>query len=158
VHPTTVVKVPLRLLRSVFRGVRRVVSGNPEPAPRPTTASAKEPGRAAPPPAPAPPPPAPEPAPEPPRPPRDVSVFVEPTPNPHARKFVCSVRVVERGSRAYDDPTAAASDPLASALFALGDVAAVFAVRDFVTVTRQPSAGWADLEPRVVAVLEEQLR
>ncbi len=39
--------------------------------------------------------------------------------------------------------------PFAAAVFAAGGVASVFGVNDFVTVTRQPGAGW---EPIIAAV------
>jgi hypothetical protein len=44
---------------------------------------------------------------------------------------------------------AAAAIPFAADLFAVGGVASVFGVNDFVTVTREPGADW---EPIIAAV------
>ena len=45
----------------------------------------------------------------------------------------------------------AAAIPFAAAVFAVGGVASVFGVNDFVTVTRQPGADW---DPIIAAVHE----
>jgi hypothetical protein len=51
----------------------------------------------------------------------------------------------------------AARHPLGAALWAIDGVAGVFAVRDFVTVTRTPEASWESLSPRVAAAIVEVL-
>lgn len=154
-HITTVIKVPLRAMRTAYRGLRTLRGVESTDTTTATTAAVSPPE----------PEPTPEPEPEPtpppvveaPREPRTVTVYAEPTPNPNARKFVCSVTVVERGSRAFDDARMASSDPVASALFAVPGVRSTFAVRDFVTVTREPHASWQSLEPAIEAALVEAL-
>ncbi|HEX6135245.1 MAG TPA: NifU N-terminal domain-containing protein [Longimicrobiales bacterium] len=80
------------------------------------------------------------------------------TPNPNAGKFTVGRKVVEgTASRSFHNADQAASDPVASALFELDGVASVFMVDDFVTVTKQPSAEWSDLIPRVTSALERVL-
>ena len=69
------------------------------------------------------------------------------TPNPDAMKFSLDVTLPAMVN--VTDSAAAAGEPFVEAVFAAGGVAAVFAVNDFVTVTRQPGAPW---EPIVDAV------
>lgn len=86
-----------------------------------------------------------------------IQVMVEETPNPNARKFVCGVPVVEKGSLIFNSAQEAAAHPAASALFALGGIRSVFMVKDFVSVTREPAADWDKLAPRIVDVLQAHL-
>jgi NFU1 iron-sulfur cluster scaffold homolog, mitochondrial len=81
-------------------------------------------------------------------------VRFEPTPNPHAGKFSVGRTLVEgRRGETFDSPAAAEGHPIAEPLLREPGVRAVFIVADFVTVTRDPSADWKDLAPRVSAVL-----
>ncbi|HUF49608.1 MAG TPA: NifU N-terminal domain-containing protein [Longimicrobiales bacterium] len=80
------------------------------------------------------------------------------TPNPNAAKFTADVTVVDgKASRSFHNAEQAAADPVAAALFELDGVASVFMVADFVTVTKQPAAAWADLVPAVTDALERVL-
>ena len=45
--------------------------------------------------------------------------------------------------------------PLAQAMFAIPGVRTVFAVNDFVTVTKEDAANWANLTHPIVEALEE---
>lgn len=156
----TYVKLPFRAARASYRLVRDVLApAAPAPAARPPAAQAPV---AAPAPAPVAPPPAPvapvvtaPPAPEPRVP---VAIRVEETPNPDARKFVCSRKLVEKGSLVFNDGASAAVVPFAHAVFEVGGIRTVFATRDFVTVTRMSDApGWRELQPRIEAALRESL-
>jgi len=80
-------------------------------------------------------------------------IETEPTPNPATVKFLPGQTVMEAGTRDFADPEAAEVSPLAEALFALGDVAAVFFGRDFVSVTAGEGVEWRHLKPRVLGVL-----
>lgn len=80
-------------------------------------------------------------------------IETEPTPNPATVKFLPGRTVMEAGTRDFADPEAAEVSPLAEALFALGDVSAVFYGRDFVSVTAGEGVEWRDLKPRVLGVL-----
>jgi hypothetical protein len=85
-------------------------------------------------------------------------VTFQQTPNPNAGKFVVGRPVVEgRASRSFFSADQAAQEPVAAALFRLAGVASVFMVEDFVTVTKKPDAGWAELVPAVIAVIEGEL-
>lgn len=76
------------------------------------------------------------------------------TPNPATVKFLPGQPVMASGTTDFDTPQAAEASPLASALFALGDVAGVFFGSDFVSVTRAPDAPpWHELKPTVLGVI-----
>lgn len=88
---------------------------------------------------------------------RSVSVSAEDTPNPNARKFSCSVKVVEQGSLSFANATEGAKHPIGKAVFAVGGVKTVFAVNDFVTVTKTDDADWASLTPRLTKAIKAAL-
>jgi hypothetical protein len=88
---------------------------------------------------------------------RVVEVTAEDTPNPNARKFSTSVTVVEKGSLSFNNAGEADAHPLGKALWAVGGVRGVFAVKDFVTVTKEEGADWAKLSPKVVKALKKAL-
>ena len=80
------------------------------------------------------------------------------TPNPNAGKFTVGRTLVEgRRGRTFATREDAAGDPLAARLFAERGVASVFVVADFVTVTKDADASWAELAPRVQAALRDVL-
>jgi hypothetical protein len=80
------------------------------------------------------------------------------TPNPNAAKFIVGRTLVEgRHGLTFASAEAAACDPIAERLFAVDGVASVFVVADFVTVTKDAGAAWAELAPRVQAALREVL-
>lgn len=85
--------------------------------------------------------------PPPPPPAPTVSIHAEPTPNPDAMKFVSSVPV----------PALTSNHPLQVALLGLDGVKSVFAIDDFVTITRHPDADWNRLLPPIERVLLDQL-
>jgi hypothetical protein len=84
-----------------------------------------------------------------------VHVELQDTPNPQAMKFIAD-RVINPGpTRSYRsakdlDPEA---DLLAATLFELPGVVGVMLLRDFVTITKRPSARWKTLSPRIERVL-----
>ena len=80
-------------------------------------------------------------------------IRTEQTPNPATRKFLPGQPVMEAGSRDFPDAETAQASPLASGLFATGNVEGVFFGRDFISVTARPGAAWDELEPEVVGML-----
>lgn len=158
----SLIKLPFRVARAGFRLVRDVVApaDAPDDAPagrdEPSAPPAAAPASASPAPAPVAPAAVKAPAPTEPRTP--VAIRVEETPNPDARKFVCSRKLVEKGSLVFNDAAAASETPFALAVFELGGIRTVFATRDFVTVTRSADApSWRELQPRIEAALRESL-
>ena len=80
-----------------------------------------------------------------------VNISVEQTPNPNAMKFTTDTKVADKpmSFMSGDD-----DHPMAGALFAVTGVRSVFAVNDFVTVTKQDKALWADLQGPIIEALK----
>jgi hypothetical protein len=77
------------------------------------------------------------------------------TPNPDAMKFTLDVTLPATFNVTTAD--AAVGNSFAEAVFATGDVVAVFGVNDFVTVTRRQGADWEPLVTAVQAAAEAHL-
>ena len=80
---------------------------------------------------------------------QQVSVRVEATPNPNARKFTLDRELWPGRARTVNSPDEALGLPLAARLLAIPGVKSLFFLRDFITVTREPDADW---EPITAAV------
>lgn len=70
---------------------------------------------------------------------------IEPTPNPNSIKFVLKEALTTGFGRSFDNAEAAASDPLASQLFAIPHVTNVFYQDKWLTVTQDGKASWSEL-------------
>lgn len=83
------------------------------------------------------------------------SVQPSTTPNPDAMKFTLDVTLpgMLNASTASD----AADSAFAAAVLAVDDVASVFGVNDFVTITRVPGADWDPIVDAVRAAAAEHL-
>lgn len=77
----------------------------------------------------------------------------EDTPNPDAMKFVCSRRVVPSGSLSFSNARAGEAHPLGRAIFGVPGVRSLFAINDFVTVTRGSDGDWEAMGPAIEAAL-----
>ena len=80
-------------------------------------------------------------------------IETESTPNPATLKFLPGRAVMEAGTRDFATPEEAEASPLATALFALGDVTGVFFGRDFISVTIAPGAPWSAVKPDVLGIV-----
>ncbi|MDP9085304.1 MAG: NifU family protein [Pseudomonadota bacterium] len=80
-------------------------------------------------------------------------IETETTPNPLTRKYLPGRTVMATGSRDFPNAQSAEVSPLASALFATGDVDGVFFGRDFVSVSAVPNTPWEELEPDILSIL-----
>jgi Fe-S cluster biogenesis protein NfuA len=83
-------------------------------------------------------------------------IQTEETPNPLTLKFLPGRAVL--GSGTADFPTAEAAaerSPLATTLFDIEGVAAVFLGPDFITVTRRPDADWPVMKPAILGAIME---
>ena len=78
-----------------------------------------------------------------------------PTPNPDALKFTVDASFPEMVNVSAAD--AAEASAFVQAVFAAGGVASVFAMNDFVTVTREPGADWDAITAAVQAAAAEHL-
>src|SRR5262249_13122729 len=74
---------------------------------------------------------------------------IEYTPNPNAIKFILKDPITNGTSRSFASPLAAQSDPLAAALFAVGDVTSVFYMDRFITVNKDEAVSWESLLRRL---------
>lgn len=79
------------------------------------------------------------------------------TPNPNAAKFVLDSDALGAASRTYFDVDAAADDPLATRLFAVAGVRALFMVDNFITVTKADAADWDSMVDAIRTTIEEEL-
>ncbi|MEI6484719.1 MAG: NifU family protein [Sphingomonadales bacterium] len=81
-------------------------------------------------------------------------IETEQTPNPLTLMFRPGKPVTGGDGVDIANADAASVSPLATALFALGDVDRVFLGHDFVSVTRNPAgADWPALKPQILGVL-----
>jgi len=72
---------------------------------------------------------------------------IEETPNPNAVKFILREAVTNGVARQFDSAARAQDDPLAKALFDVGNVVSVFYMDRMVTVEKEDAADWDDLLP-----------
>jgi NFU1 iron-sulfur cluster scaffold homolog, mitochondrial len=72
---------------------------------------------------------------------------IEETPNPNAVKFILRESVTNGVARQFDSAAKAQDDPLARALFEVGNVVSVFYMDRMVTIEKEDSADWDDLLP-----------
>ncbi|MEA2206455.1 MAG: hypothetical protein QOE77_3231 [Blastocatellia bacterium] len=72
---------------------------------------------------------------------------IEETPNPNAVKFILREPVTNGVARQFDSAAKAEDDPLAKALFEVGNVVSVFYMDRMVTIEKEDSADWDDLLP-----------
>lgn len=82
-------------------------------------------------------------------------IQTEQTPNPATLKFLPGRDVMAQGTAQFDDAASAARSPLATALFGIDGVTAVFLGSDFVSVTKDDAADWALLKPSILGVIME---
>ena len=72
---------------------------------------------------------------------------IEETPNPNAVKFILREPVTNGVARQFDSAEKAQADPLAKALFEVGNIVSVFYMDSMVTVEKEDAADWDDLLP-----------
>jgi len=70
---------------------------------------------------------------------------IEYTPNPNAVKFILREPITSGASRSFQNAQSAQADPLASALFAGGNVTSVFYMDRFITVNKDDEARWEEM-------------
>ena len=85
-------------------------------------------------------------------------IQTESTPNPATLKFLPGQTVLEVGTADFPSAEAAAKSPLASRIFATGNVAGVFFGNDFVTVTKADSAEWDHIKPAILGAIMEHFQ
>jgi Fe-S cluster biogenesis protein NfuA len=82
-------------------------------------------------------------------------IQTEATPNPNTMKFLPGQPVLGDKTAFFTDADNAKASPLASALFVLSDIRAVFFGGDFITVTKTESSSWDVLKPQILTTVME---
>lgn len=85
------------------------------------------------------------------------AVQVQGTPNPNAAKFVLDRSALGEEGRTFFDAESAQHDSLASRLFEVAGVRALFMVDNFITVTKSDDADWDDLVDPIRTSIQEEL-
>lgn len=82
-------------------------------------------------------------------------IQTESTPNPATLKFLPGQTVLELGTADFPSVEAGMKSPLASRIFATGNVTGVFFGTDFVTVTKDEAAQWDHIKPGILGAIME---
>ena len=82
-----------------------------------------------------------------------LTIQAQGTPNPNAAKFTLN-RVIAAQGTTYRD-AAAAEAAWAKGLLIIPGVAQIFAVNNFISVTKRPEADWNQIGPQIEAVLQQ---
>ncbi|MBI3996633.1 MAG: NifU N-terminal domain-containing protein [Candidatus Omnitrophica bacterium] len=83
-----------------------------------------------------------------------LQISAQGTPNPNAAKFTLN-RVVAAHGTTYRD-AATANVTWAKQLLGIAGVVQVFAVNNFISITKTSEAEWSALGPRIERVLQQQ--
>jgi Fe-S cluster biogenesis protein NfuA len=76
------------------------------------------------------------------------------TQNPNALKFVLKKKLIKNKVMSYDDPTSAASDPLAKSLFQIEGVKSVWYSERFITLEKHDEVGWGKVQKSLVEIMQ----
>lgn len=82
-------------------------------------------------------------------------IQTESTPNPTTLKFLPGQTVMETGTADFPSAETSETSPLASRIFAVEGVRAVFLGTDFVTVTKAETAQWDHIKPAILGAIME---
>jgi Fe-S cluster biogenesis protein NfuA len=85
-------------------------------------------------------------------------IQTESTPNPATLKFLPGQTVLEVGTADFPAPDTAGKSPLATRLFGVEGVTAVFLGIDFVTVTKHDGMEWDHMKPALLGAIMEHFQ
>ena len=85
-------------------------------------------------------------------------IQTEATPNPNTMKFLPGQEVLGAKTAFFTDKENAKQSPLASALFVLPDIRAIFYGNDFITVTKTEASSWDILKPQILTTVMEHFQ
>jgi NFU1 iron-sulfur cluster scaffold homolog, mitochondrial len=86
-----------------------------------------------------------------------IDVFVEPTPNPNALKFIADRPVKAEGSSTYRTPMECEQNPLARSLFMIRGVDQLHFFDNVITVTKFNFEDWEGLEQEILELLHKEI-
>lgn len=87
----------------------------------------------------------------------DLQIYVEPTPNPNARKFIMNKTVKTEGKSTYTSCVQCAHNPMAYDLFTIKGVEQVYFFRNVITISKDWEVDWEEVEKNVFACLNDQI-
>ncbi|ARE38734.1 NifU-like domain protein [Rhodovulum sp. P5] len=82
-------------------------------------------------------------------------IQTESTPNPATLKFLPGQAVMDAGTADFPSAETAGKSPLATRIFAVDGVRAVFFGTDFVTVTKAEDSEWDHIKPAILGAIME---
>lgn len=82
-------------------------------------------------------------------------IQTEETPNPNTMKFLPGETVMGSDTAFFINADEAQASPLASALFEITNIRAVFFGGDFITVTKSEDADWSTMKPGILTTIVE---
>ena len=85
-------------------------------------------------------------------------IQTESTPNPATLKFLPGQSVLGAGTADFPSADTAGSSPLATRVFGVDGVTAVFLGNDFVTVTKAEAAEWDHIKPAILGAIMEHFQ
>ena len=85
-------------------------------------------------------------------------IQTESTPNPATLKFLPGQSVLDMGTADFPTSEGADKSPLATRIFAVSGVAAVFFGTDFVTVTKDADVEWDHIKPAILGAIMEHFQ
>lgn len=86
-----------------------------------------------------------------------INIYSEATPNPETMKFVANRMILADDSADFQTREAALKSPMATKLFELPFVNAVFIMNNFVTITKLSTYEWFDISPKLKDFVKEYL-
>ena len=87
----------------------------------------------------------------------DVTVRVQPTPNPNSLLFHVDRNVTEERMKQFNSADEATAVPLAKALFAIENVTTVFFMPNSITVSKAPEGDWDEIAPAAEEAIQAHL-
>ena len=87
----------------------------------------------------------------------DIQVHVQPTPNPHAFKFIVNREVKARGNVTYNNPEECHNNELAKVLFSVEGVKQLYFFENVITVTFAEGVDLLSVEDRIVTLIKDKI-
>jgi len=87
----------------------------------------------------------------------NVSIQIQPTPNPNALKFILDKTVKQEGNSSYRSPLECAENPLAAALFTIRGIDQLHFFDNVITVSKFGYEEWEAIEPLVAECIESKI-
>mgnify|MGYP001112079495 CR=1 FL=1 len=87
---------------------------------------------------------------------QQIHIYTEKNPNPNSMKFMLNFMLIKDGNNIdFPDAESASNSPLAVGLFKYPYVKRVFYMSNFITITKDEQAQWADVIPELKQFIKE---